>query len=253
MDSSGGQRVALITGAARRVGAALLLRLHELGWHTVLHYGHSQTEAERLAAHCNARRADSVTLLRADLGQPQEVAELCGHMRQRFDGLGALVNSAAVFQAQPLDSAPADLMHTLAVNAQAPLLLCHHLADLLRAGDGRVLNLVDAVRVRPGFVAYDMSKAALRAMTATLARDLAPLPVNALALGHVLPPVTGGDSARGGDGAGRAGAGRAETEGSDWLHAQQPAAGSNLALTLDRAVQLLTEAAPGTGQCIEVG
>ena len=183
--------VALITGSARRIGAALARSLHSAGWNLVLHHHQSHDQAQQLARQCNDRRSASAMTLTADLADPEQIEQLCRQLLSSPGRLDALIHSAALFHPTPLGEAdPTDMERMLAVNALAPLRLCHQLLPLLQRGPGRILTLLDTVRTRRGFVAYDMSKAALEAMTLSLADEIAPVAVMGLRLGHILPPST---------------------------------------------------------------
>ncbi len=186
----------LITGAARRVGRSLALACARAGAHVAIHYGRSQAEAESLAAEVQAlgRRA---CLLQADLNDPASAAGLV-EQAAAFGPLFGLVNNASVFE--PLDwqsTSLADWNRHLAVNLTAPFLLSQAFARQLAGGEGRIVNLLDWRALRPGpdHLPYTISKAALAALTRSLAAALAPaVTVNGLALGAILPPVDGPSS-----------------------------------------------------------
>jgi len=188
-----GKRV-LITGAARRVGRSLALALAAAGCDVVIHYSQSQADAESAGAEIAAlgRRA---FLLQADLDDPDQVAELLP--RALEDGpLFALVNNASVFEPLTWDNtALEDWERHLRINLTAPFLLSQAFARSLPPGEaGRIVNLLDWRAMRPGadHLPYTVSKAALAALTQSLAAALAPqVTVNGLALGAILPPSDG--------------------------------------------------------------
>ena len=186
----------LITGAAQRVGRALALALARDGADVVIHYRSSDVEAISVAAEIQAlgRQAD---LLQADLAIPAQVSQMIESVFKAIP-LFALVNNASVFE--PLTWQTTSLedwqMH-MAVNLTAPFLLSQAFARLLPEGQpGRIVNLLDWRALRPGadHLPYTISKAALTALTRSLAAAFAPrITVNGLALGAVLPPNEGCD------------------------------------------------------------
>jgi NAD(P)-dependent dehydrogenase (short-subunit alcohol dehydrogenase family) len=190
-------KVVLITGAARRVGRLFALGCAQAGADVVLHHGHSPEQAAETRDEIRAlgRRAWVVA---ADLAQPAEVAALITRANQ-FTPLYALVNSAAIFEPLSLSETtlPAWERH-LAINLTAPFLLSQAFAAQLPEGaQGRIVNILDWRALRPGadHFPYTVSKAALAALTSSLAVALAPrITVNGLALGAVLPPADGAAS-----------------------------------------------------------
>ncbi len=191
-------KVALITGAARRIGAAIAHRLHADGYNLALHYRHSQMEMDALLAELNGRRAGSVISLQADLAEfdrlPELVAKTVGH----FGRLDALVNNASGFYPTPIGTAtPAQWDDLFASNARAPLFLSQAAAPHLRAAHGGIVNLADIHGEKPlaNHPIYCMAKAALLMLTKSLATDLAPeVRVNAIAPGAILWPDHPGDA-----------------------------------------------------------
>lgn len=184
--------VALVTGAAHRVGAVIARTLHAAGFDLALHYRHSRVELDALAAALEASRADSTLVLQADLADAASLPGLVGACVARFGHLDALVNNASLFHPTPLGALTADQCDALfAVNARAPLLLAQAAAPHLKAAHGAIVNLTDiyAERPMPQHAAYGMSKAALRMATLALAQELAPeVRVNAVAPGAILWP-----------------------------------------------------------------
>ncbi|HMM76184.1 MAG TPA: pteridine reductase [Gammaproteobacteria bacterium] len=186
-------KVALVTGGARRLGAAITHRLHADGWRVVVHCQHSTAEADALAAHLEAARADSACVVQADLADAAAAARLVAAACSRWGRLDALVNNAAVFESVPL--AEVDLaawQQTLDVNLRAPFLLAQAAAGALAAHGGAIVNLTDIYADRPktGFAVYCVSKAGLAGLTRVLARELAPaVRVNAVAPGAILWPA----------------------------------------------------------------
>ena len=187
--------VALVTGAARRLGAAIARRLHAAGYDLALHYRHSTADFDVLAAELQAQRADSVLGLTADLADADALPGLIDATVRRYGRLDALVNNASAFSPTPLGTiTAADWDAQFAVNARAPLLLAQAAAPHLRATRGAIVNLVDLYAERPlhAHAVYCMSKAALVAGTRALALELAPdVRVNAIAPGAILWPEEG--------------------------------------------------------------
>jgi len=187
--------VALITGSARRVGAAIARRLHAAGFDLLLHYRQSQQEMATLCATLNATRTDSAHAVAADLADAAAPAQLIAAAIAQYGRLDALVNNASLFVATPIDSASAtDWDALFGANARAPFFLAQAAAPYLRAAHGCIVNLTDiyAERPLPKHPLYSMSKAALAMLTQALARELGPeVRVNAVAPGAVLWPESG--------------------------------------------------------------
>lgn len=185
-------KTALVTGAARRVGAAITRQLHAAGMDVVIHYRNSRAEAEALARELNDSRADSAVCLSADLQDPAQLQQLVEQARQFRQRLDVLVNNASAFYPVPLESV--DESHwdeLIGVNLKAPLFLSKHAADELRRRQGCIVNLGDIHGLRPmhEHLLYSVSKAGLDMLTRSLARELAPeVRVNAVAPGAILWP-----------------------------------------------------------------
>jgi len=184
----------IITGAALRVGRHLALSVARAGGDVVIHYGHSQTQALSLADEIQAMGRKAF-LLQADLGDPEQVGSLVPKAFE-FGSVYALVNNAAIFGTQSWQTTTLeDWNRHLMVNLTAPFLLCQSFARLLPPDQpGRIVNLLDWRALRPSadHLPYTISKAALAALTHSLAVALAPrINVNGLALGAVLPPSEG--------------------------------------------------------------
>lgn len=192
--------VVLVTGAARRIGAAIARMLHAAGYDLALHGWRSRDELDSLAAELAARRANSTLVLLADLGNPDRLPELVAATADQFGRLDALVNNASLFHPTPLGSITAAQWDALfAVNARAPWLLAQAAAPHLTATRGSIVNITDiyAERPLPQHAAYCMSKAALRMATLALAEELGPVVrVNAVAPGAILWPEGKGGADR---------------------------------------------------------
>lgn len=189
--------VVLITGAARRIGAAIACQLHAAGCDLALHYRHSETEMQALCRQLEARRASSTLSLQADLTDDAAVTALVGATLERFGHLDGLVNNAAIYHTTPLaDATGAHWDAFMATNARAPLLLCQAAAEALQQSGGSIVNITDyyAEHPRADFIPYAASKAALVAITKGLAQALAPqVRVNAVAPGAIIWPEQGLD------------------------------------------------------------
>ncbi len=188
-------KVVLITGGAKRVGAAICRRLHADGASLMLHYRASAGEARLLQAELNHARADSVALIQADLLDLKALPTIVEQTVQRFGRLDALVNNASSFYATPVGEITAghwdDLVGT---NLRAPLFVAQAAAPLLRKTQGAIVNITDIHAERPlkSYVVYSIAKAGLVALTRSLARELAPeVRVNAVAPGPILWPDDG--------------------------------------------------------------
>jgi pteridine reductase len=187
--------VALVTGSARRIGAAIARGLHAAGYDLALHCHVSRDECEALAAELQRARADSALVLQADLAEFDRLPELVAATVGRFGRLDALVNNASAFFPTPFGLAtPAQWDALFAANARAPFFLAQAAAPHLRAARGAIVNLTDIHAERPlrGHAVYGMGKAALAYMTRALALELAPeVRVNAVAPGAILWPEEG--------------------------------------------------------------
>ena len=188
---------ALVTGSARRIGAAIARRLHATGFDLALHYRDSAGDAQALAAELESARAGSVVLLQADLAQFDRLPELVAKAVGRFGRLDALVNNASAFYPTPFGATtPAQWDELFAINARAPFFLAQAAAPHLASANGAIVNIADIYAERPlrGHAVYAMGKAALLQMTRALALELAPqVRVNAVSPGAILWPENGKD------------------------------------------------------------
>jgi pteridine reductase len=183
-------KVVLITGSAKRVGAAMATHLHAAGFDVVLHYRSSYADAKALANKLESIRADSTHLLQADLNDSASLAPMITAAYTHFGRLDALINNASSFYPTPVgEISAAQIDDLFASNAKAPLLLAQAAAPYLREHGGSIVNLVDIYGERPlpRYAPYCMAKAALIACTYALARELAPhIRVNAIAPGNII-------------------------------------------------------------------
>ncbi len=187
--------VILVTGAARRVGAAIARTLHVAGANVVLHYRSSRDEADALAAALNAARANSALALAANLGERAALESLVARTVQHFGSLDGLVNNASSFFRTPVgeidDAAWNELVDS---NLKGPLFLAQAAAPHLARHSGAIVNITDIHADRPlkGYAVYSSAKAGLVGLTRSLAIDLAPqVRVNAVAPGAIVWPEDG--------------------------------------------------------------
>ena len=185
-------KVALVTGAARRIGAVLVGALHGRGADVVLHYRGSEEAARAIASTLNSTRPDSAVVVQADLLDARAPSKLIAAAQGKFGRLDILVNNASSFYPTPVgEISESDWNDLIGTNLKAPLFLAQAGAPLLRAAHGLVLNVVDIHGLRPlrRYPAYSVAKAGLIMLTKALARELAPeVRVNAVAPGPVLWP-----------------------------------------------------------------
>jgi pteridine reductase len=188
-------KVALITGAAQRIGAQIARLLHVQGVDLVLHYRKSADAAQALADALNAERAGSIRLVQADLLDDAAPALLVEAVRAFRDRLDILVNNASSFYPTPLEqTTQAQWNELMGSNLKAPFFLAQGAASLLRASRGCIVNLVDIHAERPlaGHPVYSIAKAGNAMLVKTLARELGPeVRVNGIAPGAILWPEQG--------------------------------------------------------------
>ena len=185
-------KVVLITGGAKRVGAAICRRLHAAGADLMLHYRESAGEARLLQAELNHQRKDSVALIQADLLDLAKLQSLVDQTVQSFGRLDALINNASSFFQTPVGEITVEQWDDLiGTNLRAPLFLVQAAAPALKKSQGAVVNITDIHAERPlkNYVVYSVAKAGLVGLTRSLARELAPeVRVNAVAPGPILWP-----------------------------------------------------------------
>jgi pteridine reductase len=195
MDDALKGKTALVTGAARRIGAAIARRLHAAGANIVLHYRGAEAEAASLEAELNALRAASAVKLKADLMAPIAPRALVSASLERFGRLDVLVNNASTFYPTALGSIEAGHWEELiGSNLRAPLFLAQEAAPQLKKNGGAIVNVADIHAERPlkGYLVYSVAKAGLAALTRALALELAPeVRVNAVAPGAIAWPEDG--------------------------------------------------------------
>jgi len=185
-------RCVLITGGAKRLGAATARRMHGAGASIVVHYRHSAAEARALVAELEAVRPGSAHAVCADLLDIAALPGLVAAAVQRFGRLDVLVNNASTFYPTPVGSiTPAQFEDLIGTNLRAPLFLSQAAAPALRETGGLIINMVDIHAKRPlkSHPVYSSAKAGLVMLTRSLARELGPeIRVNGIAPGPVMWP-----------------------------------------------------------------
>lgn len=185
--------LALVTGAAMRIGACISEQLHQEGYNLILHYRRSDAAATALAARLNRIRAESCRLLQCDLADLATLQAMIDTL-QTEPRLDLLINNASSFYPTPVDQvSQQDWDQLINSNLRAPFFLSTALAPQLAQAKGCIINLVDihAERGLAGYPIYSIAKAGLQMMTLSLARELAPhVRVNGIAPGPILWPGT---------------------------------------------------------------
>ncbi|OGT51763.1 MAG: pteridine reductase [Gammaproteobacteria bacterium RIFCSPHIGHO2_12_FULL_42_13] len=185
--------VVLITGAAKRIGAAIAEYFHTQQYRVIIHYRHSKTEAEALAQKLNARTPSSATAIYADLDNFSHYQTLIQQAITCFGRLDALINNASTFFKTPMGKAGETEWNALInSNLKAPFFIAQASAPELKKQQGSIINIVDIHAEKPlkNFPIYTCAKAGLRMLTKSLALELAPdVRVNGIAPGHVLWPT----------------------------------------------------------------
>ena len=178
-------RSALVTGGAKRIGAAICETLAENGVNVILHYNSSQAQAMALAA-----KFENITLIRADLSDPESAENLINEAKQAAGSFDILINNASVFTADTVQSMTAESFDkNININTLAPFFLARKFASEMKHGD--IINLLDYRTVSFDFkhISYLASKKLCEYFTMVLANEFAPnIKVNAIAPGLILPP-----------------------------------------------------------------
>lgn len=185
-------KVALITGGGRRIGAAIATILHENGFNLALHYRNSRADAQALQQSLNQKRPDSVVLIQADLHITQGLGTLVKSTVDRLNRLDLVVNNASSFYPTPVGKATEqDWDDLMGSNLKAPFFLAQAATCALKQSRGCIINIVDIHSERPlkEHSIYCMAKAGLAMMTKSLAKELGPeVRVNGVSPGAILWP-----------------------------------------------------------------
>jgi pteridine reductase len=188
-------KVVLVTGAGRRIGAAIARRLHASGASLMLHYRKAERDAQQLQLELNGARANSAALVQADLLDTTGLAEIVRNTVARFERLDVLINNASAFYPTPVgDIGPEDWDNLVGTNLKAPLFLSQAAAPHLKKTGGCIVNITDIHAERPlkNYLVYSIAKAGLAGLTRALARELGPeVRVNGVAPGAIVWPDDG--------------------------------------------------------------
>ncbi|MEE9552057.1 MAG: pteridine reductase [Gammaproteobacteria bacterium] len=184
----------LITGAAKRIGAAIARGLHDAEVNIIIHYNTSSDAAKELAEELNGKRPDSACTICADLLDINSHDALISQAFSFKERLDVLINNASVFYETPIE----DISETqwdamMGINLKAPMLLAKHAAPYLAKNNGCIINLADIYAEYPlkNYPIYSISKAGLVMLTKSLAKEFGPeIRVNAISPGAILWPET---------------------------------------------------------------
>ncbi len=196
MNSNG--KVALVTGAGKRIGRALALALGDAGCRVAVHYSRSEKDALETAELVSSLGPGSeAVIIQADLEDPEQVETLASSVASQLGPIEILINNASVFERSELSDVDVDSWDRhFAINVRAPFLLARLMREQLATNasgsgaPGKIISLNDWSTARPGQFAYGVSKSALSGLTRSLALALAPnIQVNEIALGAILPPA----------------------------------------------------------------
>jgi pteridine reductase len=190
MSKGTSKKTAIVTGAAKRIGAEIVRELHNIGMDVVLHFNSSTEDARQLAQELNSIRNDSVHLLQADLKQTTACSALIEQAFAINNRIDVLINNASVFYPTSLQECTLQEWDELInVNLTAPFFLIQAAAPYLAKSGGSIINLTDIYAEQPlaNHAVYNISKAGLIMLTKTLAKELAPeVRVNAISPGAIL-------------------------------------------------------------------
>ena len=190
------EKVVLITGGAKRIGACIARYFHARGFYVILHFNSSSREAEQLKSDLLSIRKNSCRTIQANFSDESSINALLKEILDSTERLDVLINNASGFFPTPIESATKEEWLTLLdTNATVPLLLIKTLKPLLEDSRGCVINISDS-EVSSGISEYSLyaaAKAALESLTKSLAKELAPyVRINAIAPGIILWPEEDG-------------------------------------------------------------
>lgn len=184
--------VALVTGAARRIGAAIIMQLHQANYNVIIHCNHSLQKATQLAHQCNAIRTNSALVLQQNLQQIDGLSQLIEDSVRWHGRLDVLINNASVFIRNHFDKFDASLWERqFNINVRAPFVLSQLALPYLQKEFGNIINLIDIHAESPikDYAIYCQTKAALAAQTKALAKEFAPhVRVNGISPGAIAWP-----------------------------------------------------------------
>ena len=183
------QPAALVTGGGRRIGRAICLKLHGLGFAVALHYNHSKKEAQAVADEIR-QEGGACEIFACDFNDTRATSQLIKRVQKIFPRLELLLNAASIFDKSSMKDCSIDLLErNIAVHFKAPFILSRDFANVFKKG--HIINFLDTnvVQNRTEHFAYLLTKKALHEMTDMMAVELAPhIRVNAIAPGYILPP-----------------------------------------------------------------
>ncbi len=181
-------KTALISGGAARIGAQIVRTLHENGYKVIIHCHQSEEVAQTLCRELNSKQKNSAQVVVVDLGDNKDIKKLT----QTIKSLDLLVNNASVFYPTSIkNSTIEDWDKTININLRAPFFIATGLSKVLAISQGSIINIIDIHSDRPlkNFSIYNISKAGLKMLTKTLAKELAPnIRVNGISPGSILWP-----------------------------------------------------------------
>ena len=180
-------KTALISGGAVRIGAQIVRTLHEDDYKVIIHCHQSEEIAQQLCSELNTKRNNSAQVVVADLGDNKAIKKLT----QTIKSLDLLVNNASVFFPTTENSTIEDWDKIININLRAPFFITTGLSKVLATSQGSIVNIIDIHSDRPlkNHSIYNISKAGLKMLTKTLAKDLAPnIRVNGVSPGSILWP-----------------------------------------------------------------
>jgi len=183
---------ALITGAAKRIGASISRNIHEAGYNVGIHYNSSKKDAKKLCEELNAKRAGSAQIFKADITKASDAKSLVNSFLKWGGKLDLLINNASSFYPTPIGSVTEENWNDLiGTNLKGPLFISQEASVSLKKNKGSIINLVDIHIKSPpkDHAVYIAAKAGLEILTRSLARDLAPeVRVNGISPGAILWP-----------------------------------------------------------------
>ena len=186
------KKVILITGAAKRIGREIAWAFFKKEWNIIIHFNTSKADANYLASEMNEIRANSASIIQANLEQTKEVEFLAKQALEKYKRLAALINNASTFYPTPIEKfSENDSEALMGSNLKAPLFLIQALYEELRKNNGFVINVTDINinQTLKNHSIYLAAKSGLNTITRALAKDLAPyIRVNAIAPGAILEP-----------------------------------------------------------------
>jgi pteridine reductase len=190
-------KTVLITGAAKRIGAALAKGLADCGYDIVLHYGSSEKEASIVCQEIQ-NAGQNCYLIQMNLADEDAAEQIFDELRKKSIHVDAIIHNASIFEdIDFMHTTSVQWQHTMQVNLSTPVMMNQAFVKQVEGGQGKIIHLLDWRALRPGkdHFSYTISKAALASVTKSLAISLAPeIQVNGIAFGAILQPSDGGDT-----------------------------------------------------------